>query len=290
MSRPYAIAYVPGAAQGSVRPARKLYDPETEFAVRRFFQIRWPGGFRCPHCGHGEYTEITTRSLPLYQCRKCRKQTSLTAGTIMHKSRTPLSKWLDAVDFLAASPGMSAAALAEAVGITTKAAWLMLKKFRQAISRFESERKLEGDVKVGLRVVAPAWIWMFWELAIYKSERVVAVSASVDEEGNPREMKLTVLDPKRDLEPDSKIATPEARGRLMERTVSQGAKAEWLRERRRFPEKIDKAFKRARTWLVEVFNGVGTKYLQSYLDEYCFRWNVSVRGESLREAWLRLCC
>ena len=273
----------------SAVPADLHQNPESE-AFRRFFRLRWPDGFRCPRCGHREYSEISTRSVPLYQCRHCRKQTSLTAGTIMHKSHTPVSKWLAAADALAASPGLSAAALGQAVGITAKAAWLMLRKFRQAISRLENERKLEGTVKVGLRVIAPAWIWMFWELAIYKSERVVAISTSVDEEGNPREMKLTVLDPERDLEPEMKIATPEARERLMERTVSPRAEAEWLRERRRFPEAVDQAFKKARSWLVEVFNGVGTKYLQSYLDEFCFRWNVGMRGESLRAAWLGLLC
>ena len=270
-----------------------IADYENEAAVKRFFRIRWPHGFRCPACGGTAYTEIRTRSLPLYQCRSCRKQTSLTAGTIMHKSHTPLAKWLAAIDALSASRGLSAAALGKAVGITTKAAWLMLRKFRAAISRLEEERKLEGHVRFGLRVVAPASIWMFWAHNLYKSERVVAVAASVDALGEPGEMKIRLLDPVTDLIETrwfyrEKIATAEARERLI-RGMTAGASVEWCKEWMPFPEAMDAAFKRARKWLVDVFNGIGTKYLQSYLNEYCFRWNTAARGESMREAWMKLC-
>lgn len=257
--------------------------------IDRFFRLRWPAGFRCPDCGHSQYTAIRTRLLPLYQCRHCRKQTSLTAGTIMHKSRTPLRKWLAAIDALSLSSGMSAVALGRAVGVTTKVAWTMLTKFRKAMSQFENERKLHGNVRIGLRIVAPSSIWMFYPYRRYPSERVVAMSAAVDSQGNPKEIKLRHLDPIRDLQPDSKMATKDARERLKKQTAAAVASVEWIRDFPPFPTLMKEAFQLVRKWLLHVFNGVGTKYLQRYLDEYCFRSNISARGDSLREALQRLC-
>ena len=274
----------------SVSAALRHPKSETQDAIRRFFRIRWPDGFRCPACDGAKHTVIRTRSLPLYQCRRCRRQTSLTAGTIMHKSRTPLAKWLAAIDALSASRGLSATALGQTIGITTKAAWIMLRKFRQAITRLEDERKLSGDVRIGLRIIAPDYIWMFWAYRHYKPERVVAISASVDAQGQPQEMKLVLLDPAWDLESGQKLATPHAKERLREQTAAPYARTVWLKEWMPFPEPLGDAFKQARTWLVEVFNGIGTKNLQSYLNEFCFRWNAAVRGESMKEAWMRLCC
>jgi len=55
------------------------------------FQWRWPDGFKCPRCGHDEYSFHTPRSL--YECKKCKKQTSITAGTFFDKTRTSLRTW-----------------------------------------------------------------------------------------------------------------------------------------------------------------------------------------------------
>ena len=50
--------------------------------MARRFRLRWPGGFLCPCCGHREHCELAGRGL--YQCNRCKKQTSPTAGTIFH--------------------------------------------------------------------------------------------------------------------------------------------------------------------------------------------------------------
>jgi transposase-like protein len=52
---------------------------------------RWPNGFQCPRCGQGEYLLMEPRHL--YLCKACRYQASVTAGTIFHKTKTPLLKW-----------------------------------------------------------------------------------------------------------------------------------------------------------------------------------------------------
>jgi len=64
----------------------------TEKACQKhLFRLRWPEGFRCPRCQHGEAYPHRTRHL--YHCKACGYQASLTAGTVFHKTRTALTKW-----------------------------------------------------------------------------------------------------------------------------------------------------------------------------------------------------
>src|SRR5450756_476921 len=58
---------------------------------KQLFRLRWPEGFKCPRCGHAEAYFHSTRHL--YQCKSCGYQASLKAGTVFHKTRTPLTKW-----------------------------------------------------------------------------------------------------------------------------------------------------------------------------------------------------
>lgn len=60
---------------------------------------RWPEGFRCPHCHYDDAYYIQTRKL--YQCKQCETQTSLTAGTMMHKSKLSLLTWFWAIYLIA---------------------------------------------------------------------------------------------------------------------------------------------------------------------------------------------
>jgi hypothetical protein len=62
---------------------------DSEAACEEFlFRWRWPDGFRCPRCGGEEATRLATRRQ--HQCGSCRHQTSITAGTALHKTKLPL--------------------------------------------------------------------------------------------------------------------------------------------------------------------------------------------------------
>jgi hypothetical protein len=66
----------------------RAYGTEAQCAAA-LFKWRWPLGFVCPECGHAEgYTEVKTRGL--LQCKLCRHQTSLTAGTVLAFSKLPV--------------------------------------------------------------------------------------------------------------------------------------------------------------------------------------------------------
>jgi len=256
--------------------------------VDYFFRRRWPDGFRCPGCHYTEFTLIRTRGLPLYQCRHCHRQTSVTSGTLMHKTRTPLAKWAAAIDALSASRGLNARELAEAIGVTPKIAWTMLRKFRAAIQEIEESRKLEGNVHVGLRALAPASIWIFLPHRHYRPERVVSVSASIGPTGRPSALKIQRVE-RSDLVPGFKEPTELGLRRILDRSVAPGVPWTWHGGWRKFPETLQACFQDVRRWLVTTFNGIGTKFLQSYLNEYCFRRNLAAEGADPREAWLQLC-
>ena len=59
-----------------------------EACLRYLIESRWPEGYLCPRCGHGEAYELATRAV--LKCRKCGYQTSVTAGTVLHATRLPI--------------------------------------------------------------------------------------------------------------------------------------------------------------------------------------------------------
>jgi hypothetical protein len=98
------------------------------------FRLRWPAGFMCPRCNHPRYYAIEGRRL--YQCAnpECRYQASVTAGTVLHKTRTPLRVWFWAIYLVTRDKGgSSASALADKLGIRYPQAWAMLHKIRKAM-------------------------------------------------------------------------------------------------------------------------------------------------------------
>ena len=95
---------------------------------------RWPEGFRCPACGHDRAWELGAKAWT-YECAKCRRQTSVTAGTVMHGSKLPLTVWFWAAYLMAThSNGISARQMWRQLGLGSyKSAWLLCAKLRRAM-------------------------------------------------------------------------------------------------------------------------------------------------------------
>jgi len=94
----------------------------------------WPDGPVCGHCGSlSEATGISTRP-GWYQCNACRKQFSVTVGTLFERSHIPLNKWLMAAFLICASKkGMSTRQLHRMLGISYKSTWFMMHRIREAM-------------------------------------------------------------------------------------------------------------------------------------------------------------
>ena len=102
---------------------------------------RWPEGFKCPRCAQTEYSEIRNRQL--LQCRRCRYQTSLIAGTILQGTKLPMRVWFRAMHLLAqGKKGLSNIELGRRLGISTNAAWRVQHKLMQAMLERDRRYKL----------------------------------------------------------------------------------------------------------------------------------------------------
>lgn len=112
---------------------------------------RWPDGVCCPHCGvFREATRLAgDKHRPgLWECRACRKQFSVTVGSVMERSHIPLTKWAMAFHLMAASKkGISAHQMHRMLKITYKSAWFMCHRIREAMTD-KTPSPIGGEGKV----------------------------------------------------------------------------------------------------------------------------------------------
>jgi len=129
---------------------------DAEQARKHLEALRWPNGVACPHCGdmevyvlNGKATSKKPVRKGVYKCKGCRKQFTVTVGTLFEGSHIPLNKWLIAVSLICASKkGISAHQLHRMLGITYKSAWFMAHRIRYAMQQPEAKEKLTGIVEV----------------------------------------------------------------------------------------------------------------------------------------------
>jgi hypothetical protein len=109
-------------------------------------KLRWPNGFVCPVCGGGDAWQTARR---MWMCSSCGRKTSVTAGTIFHRSHTPISTWFAAAWFVTSNKnGVSALALQGQLGFGSyETAWAWLHKLRRAMVRPDRDR-LTGLVEL----------------------------------------------------------------------------------------------------------------------------------------------
>ena len=120
--------------------------PDEAACVDYLEWLRWPEGFRCPRCAAVAGWRLSSGR---WQCGGCGHQASVTAGTVFHKSRTPLRLWLAAAWLMTSQKhGVSALGLQRALGLGSyQTAWAMLHRYRTAMVRPGRER-LSGLVEV----------------------------------------------------------------------------------------------------------------------------------------------
>jgi len=108
--------------------------------------IRWPQGFECPVCGSIRYWKKNKRR---FECRDCHTETTVTNGTIFHKSTKPLMIWFRAIWWTVAQKnGVSAKGLQKILGLGSyRTSWTWLHKFRRLMV-FSGRTKLQGTVEV----------------------------------------------------------------------------------------------------------------------------------------------
>lgn len=245
-------------------------------------KVRWLEGFTCPRCqSHDGWT--TARGTMF--CSGCKRQTSPTAGTILHNSRTPIRKWFVAAWLLCTQKtGVSAKTLERELKVGFKTAWLILQKLRQATVRAERSL-LNGIVEVDETYVGGEEAGVGGRELVGKALVVIAVELDGKKIGRVRLRHV-----------------PDASGHslvgFLSDCVAKGAKVhtdDWngyngvqaagfshrVTPIRGEPDRARKFFSHVhlvasllKRWLGATHQGrVQKQHLQAYLDEYAFRFN-----------------
>tara|TARA_R110002110_G_scaffold257701_1_gene473700 strand:- start:782 stop:1717 length:936 start_codon:yes stop_codon:yes gene_type:complete len=124
---------------------------DKEAARKHLEGIRWADGRFCPHCGECERTSPvkSQKSRPgLYYCNSCKKQFTVTVGTLFERSKVPLNKWIAAFHLMTSSKkGISAHQIHRMLGVTYKTAWFMCHRIREAMRPGADFGPLGGEGK-----------------------------------------------------------------------------------------------------------------------------------------------
>jgi transposase-like protein len=261
---------------------------QTEEACADYlFQIKWPNGFVCPRCHHHDYYKTTTRRLPLYECAHCHHQASLTVGTVMEGSRTPLQKWFIAFHHLSQPHSINALQLKEEIHVTYRTAWSMLHKIRHALREEDSSILLSGFVQVhdacyGLE-----------HNSVYQrqpKERMFLLGSTMNEENKPIYIKMKLL-----LDQYLKgwtLSRTEKEAFIQDHVQPEAAAhvsiVTGIFKSQRYKPLLP-YFNQAKRWIRETFHGLSQRHLQVYFDEFCFRINAAWKGASVFVSLIELC-
>jgi transposase-like protein len=256
----------------------------TEEACREYlFASRWPQGFVCPDCGARGCGGETRRHL--WICTACGRQTSITAGTVMHKTRLPLRTWFWAAYLVSTfHPGISAKQLQRQLGLSRhETAWAMLHKLRAATVAPEREL-LSGEVEIDEFFLGGHEDGL--KGGRQHGKKVLCAAAiEVRRRGSGR-LRLQVI-------PNSRATTLEA---FTTATTARGAivHTDGLFSYRGLPKlgyehrprkvasvpddeqllpRVHRAISNLKAWMHGTHRGVSREHLPVYLDELVFRHN-----------------
>jgi transposase-like protein len=248
-------------------------------------QARWPDGFVCPRCGHGKAWQLDTKAWT-YECAGCHRQTSVRAGTVMHGSKLPLTAWFWAAYLMAThSNGISAVQLQLQLGLGSyKTAWLLCAKLRRAMVNPE-RNPLTGLVEVDettipFRTQEDPVAGGGGRSQAGKMPVIAAVEIVGDGPGRVR------LAPIADYSAESIrafVATNIACGATLK--TDGWAAYPGTPEVNHDPHVVGsmaahvvlpwahRVFANLKRWALGVYHGLRRNHLQSYLDEFTFRFN-----------------
>ena len=114
-----------------------------ERCIEHLAGLRWPGGFVCSGCGGRAAWRLKARPR-VYECGRCHRQESVTAGTVFHRTRTDLAKWFIAAYLMGRDKrGVAAKFLQRELGVAYQTAWTMAHKLRHGLSE-DPARPLRG--------------------------------------------------------------------------------------------------------------------------------------------------
>jgi len=262
----------------------------TEEACQQYLgACRWPDGFICPRCGNRRAYELV--KLRRWQCSSCRHQVSLTAGTVLHNTKTPLTVWFWAAYLMTTDKrGLSALLLQRQLGLPRyETAWMMLHKFRRAMVNATRE-PLHGEVEIDDTWVGGEQAGLRGSRQL-KGRKAALVLVAVEKRGRATgrarmavipDFKSTTLVGflKQNVAAGSTVYTdglksftglPQAGFQHMPRI--QPLRVDLRKGVKSVVPLADRAIGNMQQWLIGTHHGVSREQLPVYLDEFVFRHN-----------------
>jgi len=260
---------------------------------------RWPEGFQCPACGDRRAYIVETRLL--LECTHCGHQTSVTAGTIFHKTRTSLQKWFLAIYLIAATKkATSASELCRQLGIAYQTAWTMRRKIVHAMMRRPGELMLRGIVELDESLIGGRERGKHGRETEHKTLVAIAVDHTMN--GGCRQAHMQVIQDASaisltgaataSIKPGSTVLTDGWQGYNGLSDQRYNHKPMVLscpEDASKFLPWVHITISNFKRWILDVFHGVSPKHIQAYLDEFCYRLNRRWQREDLFRRVLNRC-
>lgn len=270
--------------------------------------LRWGNaGPVCPHCGGADPYRLTPKAgsktrQGVLKCRACRKQFTVTVGTVFEDSHVKLTKWIQAIYLVGASKkGISAHQLHRMLGVTYRSAWFMAHRLRYAMTAKPLATKLAGIVEIDEGFIGgkrksgkgrrPA-----------DGGRKAAVAVLVERGGNVRAMPMKRIDGasmereiRNYVKPGSRLMTDETniyssirvKGHQrivgMERQSVNHSSGEFVRGDV-YTNTAEGFISLLKRGIVGTFHHIGKGHLGKYVSEFEFRYNARKVADKDRPA------
>ena len=264
--------------------------------IAELARLRWPNGFQCPVCGHDYAWHLHRRGL--YECRRCRHQASIIAGTLFHGTKLPLTKWFWAIYWAASDKGsISALRLCKLLGVNWRTAFHMLRKLRTAMGHRDTLYRLSELIELDDAFIGGKRPGKRGRGAAGKTAILVACENHHGNSGFVAMEAVGSVDgamisdfAQRRLASSNKLRTDgyaamkslaETHPHIARVTPPELAK-EWL-------PWVHIAISNLKSFLLGTYHGISHRYLQEYLDEFVYRFNRRFWEPEIPNRLLRLC-
>lgn len=274
-----------------------------EICERYLIKVRFPDGMPCLKCGNKEfYPRLKDRRA--YQCKSCKFFNRPTAGTIFHRTHTPLLEWFVAIFLVAFDKrGLSALLLSEELGLKYETAWAMLSRMRHAMAKRDTAYKLKEYVEVDEMFIGSPSEAKKRGRGTEKTPVLVAVSyvpvkGKEEMTGFAKMLAVDAVDEltittfvKANVEPGATLRTDglsvypalEKHGYIHDREPVRKRKAHLV-----LPH-VHTFISNLRSFVQGTHHGLSETHLQQYLDEFCYRFNRRHRRSEMFDRLLRAC-
>jgi len=246
--------------------------------------VRWPDGFVCPGCGGRKAWRLESKQWT-YECVGCGRQTSVTAGTIMHHSKLPLTTWFWAAFVMATQPnGISALQLQRELSLGSyKTAWLLCTKLRRTMAA-PDRNLLSGLVEVDKTEITcrSRHDRAAGSASSGHGKLLIAGAVEVQDLRLGRLRLSTVPDGSAvslhaffvsNLAPDATAQTSGEAGNSSGPARNDDRPAIDASGAHKTSPRVHRILSDLKVWALSVYHGLRRRHLQSYLDEFVFRFN-----------------